>query len=91
MKIKVKYFLNFKKISGHSEEELFFKNDKKNDKVNVKDVFKELNNKYQIEYKKVVSTGIVMVNNRSINQLKKENTILKDGDELIILPMISGG
>ena len=87
MKIKVKYFLNFKKISGHSEEELFFKNDK----VNVKDVFKVLNNKYQIEYKKVVSMGIVMVNNRSINQLKKENTILKDGDELIIMPMISGG
>ena len=87
MKIKVKYFLNFKKISGHSEEELFFKDDK----VNVKDVFKVLNNKYQIEYEKVVSTGIVMVNNRSINQLKKENTILNDGDKLIIMPMISGG
>ena len=87
MKITVKYFLNFKKISGHSKEELFFKNDK----VNVKDVFKVLNNKYQIEYKKLVSTGIVMVNNKSINQLKKENTILENGDELIILPMISGG
>lgn len=87
MKIKVKYFLNFKKISGHSEEELFFKDDK----VNVKDVFKVLNNKYQIEYEKVVSTGIIMVNNRSINQLEKENTILNDGDKLIIMPMISGG
>ncbi len=87
MKIKVKYFLNFKKISGHSEEELFFKNDK----VNVKDVFKVLKNKYHIEFEKVVPKGIVMVNNRSINQLKKENTILKDGDELIIMPMISGG
>lgn len=87
MKIKVKYFLNFKKISGHSEEELFFKNDK----VNVNDVFKVLNNKYKIEYKKVVSTGIVMVNNRSINQLKRENTALKDGDVLIIMSMISGG
>jgi len=87
LKITVKYFLNFKKISGHSKEELFFKNNK----VDVEDVFKVLNNKYQIEYKKVVSTGIVMVNNRSINQLKKENTILKDGDKLIIMPMISGG
>ena len=85
--MKVKYFLNFKKISGYSEEELFFKNDK----VNVKDAFKVLNNKYQIEYKEVVSTGIVMDNNRSINQLKKENTILKDGDGLIIMPIISGG
>ena len=87
MKITVKYFLDFKKISGHSKEELFFKNEE----VNVQDVFKVLNNKYQIKYKKVVSTGIVMVNNRSINQLEKENTILKDGDELIIMPMISGG
>jgi len=87
LKIKVKYFLNFKKISGHSKEELFFKNNK----VNVKDVFKVLNDKYQIEFEKFVLKGIVMINNRSINQLKKENTILKDGDELIILPMISGG
>jgi len=87
LKIKVKYFLNFKKISGHSKEELFFKNDK----VNVKDVFKVLDDKYQIEYKKVVSIGIVMVNSRSINQLEKENTILKDGNTLIIMPMISGG
>ncbi len=87
MKITVKYFLVFKKISGHSKEELFFKNEE----VNVQDVFEVLNNKYQSEFEKVVSKKIVMVNNRSINQLKKENTILKDGDELIIMPMISGG
>ena len=87
MKIKVKYFLNFKKISGHSEEELFFKNNE----VNVKGLFKVLYDKYQIEYEEIASKGIIMVNNRSINQLKKENTILKDGDELIIMPMISGG
>ena len=87
MKIKVKYFLNFKKISGHSDEEFFFKNNE----VSVKDLFKVLYDKYQIEYEKVASKGIIMVNNRSINQLEKENTILKDGDELIIMPMISGG
>lgn len=87
MKITIKYFLDFRKITGHSKEELFLKNCK----VNVKDVFKVLSNKYQIEFEKVVSNGIVIVNNRSINQLEKENTILKDGDELIIMPMISGG
>ena len=87
MKITVKYFLDFKKISGHSQEELFFKNEE----VNVQDVFKVLNHKYQLEFKKIVSKGIIMVNNRSINQLKKENTLLQDGDELIIMPMISGG
>lgn len=87
MKITVKYFLDFKKISGHSQEELFFKNDE----INVQDVFKVLNHKYQLEFKKIVSKGIIMVNNRSINQLKKENTLLQDGDELIIMPMISGG
>jgi MoaD family protein len=87
LKITVKYFLDFKKISGHSQEELFFKNEE----VNVQDVFKVLNHKYQLEFKKIVSKGIIMVNNRSINQLKKENTLLKDGDELIIMPMISGG
>ena len=87
MKIKVKYFLNFKKISGHSDEEIFFKNNG----VNVKDLFKVLCDKYQIEYEEIASKGIIMVNNRSINQLKKENTILNDGDKLIIMPMISGG
>ncbi len=87
MKIKVKYFLDFKKITGHSKEELFFKNNK----VNVKDVFKVLYDKYQIEYKKTMTRSIIMINNRSINQLKKENTALKDGDVLIIMPMISGG
>ncbi len=87
MKIKVKYFLNFKKISGHSDEEFFFKNNE----VSVKDLFKVLYDKYQIEYEEIASKGIIMVNNRSINQLKKENTILNDGDKLIIMPMISGG
>jgi len=87
LKITVKYFLDFKKISGHSKEEFFLENDK----VNVKDIFKVLNEKYQIEFEKVVPKGIVMVNNRSINQLEKENTILKDGDTVIIMPMISGG
>jgi MoaD family protein len=87
LKITVKYFLDFKKISGHSQEELFFKNEE----VNVQDVFKVLNHKYQLEFKKIVSKGIIMVNNKSINQLKKENTLLQDGDELIIMPMISGG
>jgi MoaD family protein len=87
LKITVKYFLDFKKISGHSQEELFFKNEE----VNVQDVFKVLNHKYQLEFKKIVSKGIIMVNNRSINQLKKENALLQDGDELIIMPMISGG
>jgi MoaD family protein len=87
LKITVKYFLDFKKISGHSQEELFFKDEE----VNVQDVFKVLNHKYQLEFKKIVSKGIIMVNNKSINQLKKENTLLQDGDELIIMPMISGG
>ena len=87
MKIKVKYFLNFKKISGHSDEEIFFKNNG----VSVKDLFKVLCDKYQIEYEEIASKGIIMVNNRSINQLEKENTILKDGNTLIIMPMISGG
>ena len=87
MKIKVKYFLNFKKITGCSDEEFFFKNNG----VSVKDLFKILCDKHQIEYEEITSKGIIMVNNRSINQLKKENTILNDGDKLIIMPMISGG
>ncbi len=87
MKITIKYFLDYKKVTGHASEELFFKDYK----VKVKDIFKVLNNKYNIEFEKILSEGIIMVNNKSINQLKKKETILKEGDELLIMPMISGG
>ena len=88
MKIIVKYFLEYARLSGCREEELFFKN---NEVVSVKEVFKNLNSKYNIEYKDVVAKGIILVNNRSITQLDKENTELKDGDKLILMPMIAGG
>ncbi len=88
MKITVKYFLEYARLSGCRDEELFFKN---NEVVSVKEVFKNLSSKYNIEYKDVITKGIILVNSRSITQLDKENTELKDGDKLILMPMISGG
>ena len=87
MKIRVKYFLEYEKISGCRDEEFFFENDE----VSVSEVFKNLNSKYKIKYKDVVNKGIILVNNRSITQLNMENTVLKNEDKLIIMPMISGG
>lgn len=88
MKITVKYFLEYARLSGCREEELFFENDKL---VSVKEVFKNLNSKYKIKYEDVANKGIILANNRSITQLDMENTVLKDGDKLILMPMISGG
>ena len=88
MKITVKYFLEYARLSGCRDEELFFKN---NEVVSVKEVFKNLSSKYNIEYKDVITKGIILVNSRSITQLDKENTELKDGDKLILMPMIAGG
>ncbi len=88
MKIRVKYFLEYEKLSGCHDEEFSFEND---EVVSVKEVFKNLNSKYNIEYKDVAAKGIILVNNRSITQLDKENTELKDGDKLILMPMIAGG
>lgn len=88
MKITVKYFLEYARLSGCREEELFFENDKL---VSVKEVFKNLNSKYKIKYEDVANKGIILVNNRSITQLNMENTVLRDGDKLILMPMISGG
>ncbi len=88
MKITVKYFLEYARLSGCRDEELFFEND---EFVSVKEVFKNLNSKYKIKYEDVVNKGIILVNNRSITQLDMENTVLRDGDKLILMPMISGG
>lgn len=88
MKITVKYFLEYARLSGCRDEELFFEND---EFVSVKEVFKNLNSKYKIKYEDVVNKGIILVNNRSITQLDMENTVLRDGDKLTLMPMISGG
>ena len=88
MKIIVKYFLEYEKLSGCHDEEFFFEN---NEVINVKEVFKNLSSKYNIEYRDVIAKGIILVNSKSITQLDKENTELKDGDKLILMPMIAGG
>ena len=88
MKITVKYFLEYAIISGCREEELIFEN---NEVISVKGIFKNLNNKYKIKYEDVANKGIILVNNRSITQLDMENTVLRDGDKLILMPMIAGG
>ena len=88
MKITVKYFLEYARLSGCRDEELIFEN---NEVVNVKGIFKNLNIKYKIKYEDIANKGIILVNNRSITQLDMENTILRNGDKLILMPMISGG
>jgi len=88
LKITVKYFLEYARLSGCRDEEFFFKN---HEVISVKEVFKNLNSKYKIKYKDVANKGIILVNNRSITQLDMENTVLRDGDKLILMPMISGG
>lgn len=88
MKIRVKYFLEYARLSGCRDEEFFLEND---EVVSVKEVFKNLNSKYKIKYEDVANKGIILVNNRSINQLDRENTVLRDGDKLLLMPMISGG
>jgi len=88
LKIRVKYFLEHEKLSGCYDEEFSFEND---EVISVKEVFKNLSSKYNIEYRDVIAKGIILVNSRSITQLDKENTELKDGDKLILMPMIAGG
>ena len=88
MKIKIKYFLEYAKLSRCRDEEIIFKND---ENILVKEIFKKLKSKYQINYIDVANEGIILINNKSITQLDMENTVLKDGDKLILMPMISGG
>jgi len=88
LKIIVKYFLEYEKLSGCHDEEYSFEND---EVISVKEVFRNLSSKYNIKYKDVIAKGIILVNSRSITQLDEESTELKDGDKLILMTMISGG
>lgn len=86
VKVVVKYFLNYIERVGKSSEEFFFE-----EEITLETLFNQLNKKYSLVYEKLITEGIVIVNDRSVNQLERKNTVLKDGDIVMVMPMISGG
>lgn len=83
----VRYFLNYKEITGCSLEEI----ELTGEEVTVEEVFKILSDEYSIKYEDVMERGVIMLNNKSVAQLEEKDTPIKDGDKLALIPSLSGG
>lgn len=96
MKVRVEYFGHIKKFTnGTRQEEIDVVGP-----ASVMDVLMIIVEKYGEPFKKAVyeskasdvkSNYIMTVNGYLLNQLDGVQTKLKDGDQLILLPIVSGG
>ena len=96
MKISVEYLGHIKNLTGNKrQEELTIK-----ENATVSDLLTELAEKCGDAFKKAVyepsatdvkANFIVTVNGYLLNQLNGVDTILKEGDHVILLPVVSGG
>lgn len=96
LKVKVEYLGHIKKLTNNTrleEIEVAYP-------VTVTDVLTILTEKYGDPFKKAIyepkaldvkSNYIMTVNGYLLNQLNGVHTKLKDGDHLILLPIVSGG
>ncbi|MEM2105972.1 MAG: MoaD/ThiS family protein [Candidatus Bathyarchaeia archaeon] len=96
MKVKVEYVGHIKNIIGSVREEEV----EISDGSSVADLLMALSEKYGDSFKKAIydrmgtdvkSNYIVTVNGYLLNQLKGIETKLKNGDHVVLLPIVSGG
>ncbi|MDH7564246.1 MAG: MoaD family protein [Candidatus Bathyarchaeota archaeon] len=96
LKIKVEYLGHIKNITGNRrEEEVEAAED-----AAVSDLLAQLSEKYGAPFRKAIyepraadvkPNYIVTVNGLLLNQLKGLGTKLKQGDHVILMPVVSGG
>lgn len=81
MRIKVKFFASYREAVGKSEVEVDVK-----DKTDISALLEILKSEHP-ELGKLIEPVIVSIN----REYATYNTILKEGDEVAILPPVSGG
>ena len=96
MKVKVEYLGHIKNILGSKREEEI----EVEDNSSISDLLLVLSEKHGESFKKAVyeaggkdikSNFIATVNGFLLNQLKGIETKLKDGDRVVLMPIVSGG
>ncbi len=95
MEINVKYLGVIRGICGKKEEKIELEDNSK-----LLDLFTILTDTYGSRFTNIVfdpkkcemQEGFVtVINGISINQLKNMDTVLNDGDDIVLMPAISGG
>lgn len=94
--VKVRYFTNLREIVGKREETLTFSS---GEKVTVSSILKHLSNQYGEPFKEYVYDAETqpknflqfLINGTSTSTVKGQQTELKEGDVLAILPPVGGG
>ena len=96
MKVTVEYLGHIRNIVGSNRTEEI----EIGEKSSVADLLVTLSKKYGAPFKKAVyesggsdvkSNFMATVNGYLLNQLKGVETKLKDGDQVILMPVVSGG
>lgn len=93
MKVKVKFFALVRELAGTKELEI-----EGREGMRINDLLKELANilpekfrDYIFEGNEVSRSLIILVNGKGISEMNGLETELKDGDEVALLPPVSGG
>jgi molybdopterin synthase sulfur carrier subunit len=93
MKVKVKFFALLREAAGTKELE-----EELEENATVRSLLERLGGKLPKRFRELVFEGqdvsknvIILVNRRGIRELEGLETKLKDGDEVALLPPVSGG
>ncbi|MEM2214056.1 MAG: ubiquitin-like small modifier protein 1 [Candidatus Nezhaarchaeales archaeon] len=93
MKVKVKFFALIREVTGVKEVE-----EEVEDGVTVRKLLEKLCEKMPKKFQNFIFNGrevsknlIILVNRKGIRELDGLETKLKDGDEVALLPPVSGG
>ncbi len=93
MRVKVRLFALLREVAGTKEIE-----EEVEEGMTVKDLLERLSTKLPKRFRELVFEGqdvsknvMILVNRRGIRELEGLETKLKDGDEVALLPPVSGG